>query len=523
MNRAVLALTLSTTVFAQFQFRDIDAKSVQLTEAGKPVFTYNHGMMLAPGIPPDRIRCCYIYPAYTAQGTMITEDFPEDHVHQRGINWSWANIIFEGKSYDLWNIKGIHARHEKWLAREASAAKAVLAMREGWYVGERKIVEGDVEVTVHPSTATKREMDFVITLRPFNGAQVQIGGAPDHNKGYGGFEIRVAPQTGTVLNTATLADSPDSDMVPNAWAEISGNFAGGRATARITIDPGNPGFPNGWILRHYGLIGANYPGPRPVLLNGPVTMKYRLTFTDEAAQPVRKKVLVYTRNFTKDGKGYVHDNIAASVEAIRKMGRENNFLVDATDDPNFITDARLGLYNTIIFANSNNEAFPLDWQRESFRKFIEAGGGFVGIHSASGSERDNPFFWQTLGGKFTTHPKLQKFTVHVADSNHKATLGMPADFEWEDECYFFEFVNPNIHSLLTVDPAKLDDPERVKYGRTGELYHGAMPLSWTLEQGSSRRFYTALGHKKEHYSNALLYQHILNGILWTLEGTKPNP
>ena len=517
MKSLVLVLALSASLFAQFEFKDVPGgKTVALTEGGKPVWSYNYGMMLAPGTAEDRTRCCYIHPVYTPGGVVVSDDFPKDHPHHRGINWTWPVVTVDGKTYDLWTIKGIHARHEKWLKREVSGGNAVLSMREGWYVGERRVVQGDVEVTVHPAFGGKRDMDFTVTIQPVDGAQVSIAGSPDNNKGYGGFEIRLAPRTGTIINTATLTNSPDSDMAPNGWADAIGNFVGGRASVRITIDPKNADYPNGWCLRHYGFLGVNYPGVKPVAVSGPLTMKYRLTVADAGPVVAQKRVLVYTRN----GKGYVHDNIADSVAAIQKMGRERGFLVDATDDNNFMTDATLGQYNTVVFANSNNEAFTNERQRETFQKFIEGGGGFVGIHSASGSERAFPFYWSTLGGKFNSHPKLQKFTVHVADASHQATKGMAAEFEWEDECYFHEFLNPSMHPLLTVDPAKLDDPDRVKNRRTGELFGHAMPLSWTLETGKSRRFYTALGHKKEHYTNPVLYNHILNGILWTLEERK---
>ena len=76
-----------------------------------------------------------------------------------------------------------------------------------------------------------------------------------------------------------------------------------------------------------------------------------------------KKILVYTRNYTPDGKGYVHDNIKASVAAIRKMGKENGFAVDVSDDPNVFTDANLKQYKALVFSNSNNEAFATDEQR----------------------------------------------------------------------------------------------------------------------------------------------------------------
>ncbi|MEI9977367.1 MAG: ThuA domain-containing protein [Ignavibacteriota bacterium] len=132
-----------------------------------------------------------------------------------------------------------------------------------------------------------------------------------------------------------------------------------------------------------------------------------------AAEP---KILVYTRNYTPDGKGYVHDNIAASVTAIRKMGAANGFAVDSSDDPSVFTNANLKQYSALVFSNSNNEAFTNDAQREAFKAYIHGGGGFVGLHSASGSERSWDYYQQVVGAKFKRHPKLQPFTVRVVDS-----------------------------------------------------------------------------------------------------------
>jgi len=228
------------------------------------------------------------------------------------------------------------------------------------------------------------------------------------------------------------------------------------------------------------------------------------------SQPAPQTVLVYTKN----GKGYVHDNIADSVAAIRKMGAENGFGVKVTADPSVFDDTTLKQYKVLVFANTNNEAFDTDDHRQAFKRYIESGGGFVGIHSASGSERSWPFFWSVVGGKFLYHPKLQPFTVRVMDREHPATKHLPATFEWEDECYHLEYMNPDLHPLLVTDPLKLVDPDRGKH--PFELVGSALPLSWTLRLAGGRQFYTALGHKKEHYANPILYQHILGGILWAM-------
>jgi type 1 glutamine amidotransferase len=269
-------------------------------------------------------------------------------------------------------------------------------------------------------------------------------------------------------------------------------------------------------LRHYGFLGVDYPGLQAAHLDAkqPLALKFRVSLLGAAAAEQPKKwALVYTRN----GKGYVHDNIADAAAAIRKMGAENGFGVDVTDDPNFFTNEKLKQYKVLIFSNSNNEAFTNDRQREAFKRFIKSGGGFVGIHSASGSEREFPYYWQVLGGKFLYHPKMQPFTVRVVDREFPATKGMPASFQWEDECYHIEFLNPDIHPLLVTDPRKLDDPQRAKhpFGLVGD----ALPLSWYMEYDGGREFYCALGHKKEHYSNPILYQHILKGILWAMGST----
>jgi type 1 glutamine amidotransferase len=239
-----------------------------------------------------------------------------------------------------------------------------------------------------------------------------------------------------------------------------------------------------------------------------------LLLISAAGPAADKKVLVYTRNFVSSGTGYVHDNIQSGVDAIRKMGAESGFAVDVSDDPKVLTTANLKQYAALVFSNSNNEAFENDSQREAFRSYIQAGGGFVGIHSASGSERNWPYFWSVVGGKFLRHPKFQKFVVRVKDPSHPSTKDLPATFEWADECYYNDHLNPAIHPLLVTDPAKLEDPDKATY--PGDRFGDSLPLAWYQEFDGGREFYTALGHQKEDYANPILYKHILGGILWAI-------
>jgi type 1 glutamine amidotransferase len=243
-------------------------------------------------------------------------------------------------------------------------------------------------------------------------------------------------------------------------------------------------------------------------------MKFRVSLTGGspgAAMP-GKHVLVYTHN----GKGYVHDNIQTSVDAIKKMGAENGFAVDVTDDPNFMCEPVLKQYQAVVFANTNNEAFFNDSQRDAFKHYIESAGGFVGLHSASGSEREWPYYWSVLGGKFVRHPPQQTFHIELKEANFSATRQLPSAFDWKDECYLIDHLNPDIHVLLVTEYNKLDDPDKGKHPE--ENFGPALPLSWYHQFDGGREYYLALGHNKEDYSNPLLYNQILGGILWVMEG-----
>jgi type 1 glutamine amidotransferase len=226
------------------------------------------------------------------------------------------------------------------------------------------------------------------------------------------------------------------------------------------------------------------------------------------------RILVYTRNYTPDGKGYVHDNIASSVEAIKKMGAEKGIAVDVSDDPAVFTETNLKQYAAVVFSNSNDQAFSNNEQRNAFKHNIQSGGGFVGIHSAAGSERDWPYYWSVLGGTFAAHPKMQSFTVKVADPQFPATKGLPATFTWTDECYFIEHLNPDIHPILVTDRTKLSGLESLKIDPAG--FPNPLPLAWYHEFDGGREFYLALGHHIEDYANPMLYGIIERGILWTI-------
>jgi uncharacterized protein len=231
------------------------------------------------------------------------------------------------------------------------------------------------------------------------------------------------------------------------------------------------------------------------------------------AQTAPKRILVYTRNYTPDGKGYVHENIAASVEAFRRIGAQHGFTVDSSADPSVFTTANLNRYSALVFSNSNNEAFATDAEREAFRAYIHAGHGFLAVHSASGSERNWPYFQQVLGGHFAFHPPQQTFTVTVADPSFPASPSLPATFRWTDECYFLDRLAPDLHILLTTPRDSLSLGDKAA---DAQQFPSALPLAWSHNFDNSREFYIALGHNSQDYSNPLFTGILDRALLWTL-------
>ena len=273
---AACRLPLGFSAAGPFEFRELNPASLELRENGKPALVYNHGMILKDGVAEQYRRSSYLHPLYAPDGTVLTEDFPQDHPHHRGIFWSWPIVRFENQTYDVWALQGMHQRFVRWVARRVLADHAFLAVENGWFVGQRKAVKEIVEITVHPSISGRRQFEVKLTFEALD-SPVEISGR--EIKGYGGFGIRFAPRIETVLKAEAGVEAKDSDMVRHPWVELTGVFEGHHTGVRVEDDSRNPGSPVGWCLRHYGYLGANFPGLDPVTLRTgkPMVLVYRVT------------------------------------------------------------------------------------------------------------------------------------------------------------------------------------------------------------------------------------------------------
>jgi hypothetical protein len=277
----VIVLSLALATAAAFTWHDAEGK-LELRENGRPVLVYNYGPQLKNGAPELKRRSGYIHPLWAPNGVVVTDDFPRDHWHHRGVFWAWPVVRRDGKQYDIWTLTGgIESRFSKWLQKKQGTT-AELAVENQWVIAGTPVLRETIALVVNPASGNQQRIGFTLTFEALGGP-IELAGSPDDEKGYGGFSVRFAPRTDTVIRPDKGVEARDTDMVPHPWAELLANYGGKAARLRIDQDQSNPGHPAGWCLRNYGFLGVNYPGLRPLRLDPgkPVKLRYEVTVAGE--------------------------------------------------------------------------------------------------------------------------------------------------------------------------------------------------------------------------------------------------
>jgi cytochrome c len=216
--------------------------------------------------------------------------------------------------------------------------------------------------------------------------------------------------------------------------------------------------------------------------------------------PVKPKILVFTKTA-----GFHHASIPLGVAAIIKLGKENNFDVDTTSDDAKIVESNLKKYSAVVFLSTTGPLLTAN-ERNDFERYIQAGGGYVGIHAAADAEYDWHWYGRLVGGYFVSHPAQQEAVLHVVDRTHISTKHLPAEWKRKDEWYNYKELNKDVHVLITIDETSY------KGGINGANH----PMAWYHNYDGGRAWYTELGHTDESYSDPLYLKHILGGILWAM-------
>jgi cytochrome c len=219
------------------------------------------------------------------------------------------------------------------------------------------------------------------------------------------------------------------------------------------------------------------------------------------------RILVFSKTM-----GYHHESIAEGNLAIQQLGRENQFDVDTTTDAGRFVDDSLKKYAAIVFLSTTGNV--LDYrQRAAMERYIQAGGGFVGVHAAADCEYDWHWYGRLVGGYFFDHPgihdsfpNIQEGVLEVVDTTNDATKFLPRPWRRTDEYYSYKDLNKDVHVLLKIDESSYKGGHKM----------GDHPMAWYHEYDGGRAFYTELGHVKESYHEANYLKHLLAGIRYAI-------
>jgi type 1 glutamine amidotransferase len=226
-----------------------------------------------------------------------------------------------------------------------------------------------------------------------------------------------------------------------------------------------------------------------------------MSFLSGATSDKKPVVLIFSKT-----NGFHHACIPVGIEAIKKLGQQNGFSVETSTDSLDFNPENLKKYAEIIFLCPTGKVFGPE-QELALKQYIEHGGGFVGIHSATDCEYDWPWYGQLVGGYFKSHPKQQEAKLLVVDKNHPSTSGLPDVWVRKDEWYNFKYLNPDVTVLIKIDESSYTG------GENGNNH----PMAWYHKFDGGLAFYTELGHTDESYADPLYLKHLLGGIEWAMK------
>ena len=223
-------------------------------------------------------------------------------------------------------------------------------------------------------------------------------------------------------------------------------------------------------------------------------------FLPNCSDHIPPRILLFSKT-----EGYRHDCIPVATAALRKLCLAHGIAVDTTEDASDFNEKNLRRYNAVVFLCTTGDVLD-PAQETDFERYIQAGGGYVGIHSATDTEYGWTWYGGLSGGYFSSHPDQQTATLRVENHEHPATRHLGDTWQRYDEWYNFKDLNPNVTVLLSLDESSY------KGGTNGAKH----PAAWFHEYDGGRAFYTALGHTKESYAEPEFLKHVLGGIRYSV-------
>lgn len=224
------------------------------------------------------------------------------------------------------------------------------------------------------------------------------------------------------------------------------------------------------------------------------------SFADATAAAGAFRVFLFSRTV-----GYRHDAIPTAIATFMDLQGAGDFQAESSEDAAAFTADNLARFQVVVFLMTTGDVLDAD-QQAAFEAWMNAGGNYLGVHSASDTEYDWPFYGALVGAYFAQHPDIQQATVDLEAPDHPAMVGLPSPWSRRDEWYDFRS-NPrgSVTVLATVDESSYQG------GSMGADH----PIVWAHDTlGGGRAFYTAMGHTIDSYAEPAFRQHLLAALRW---------
>jgi hypothetical protein len=284
---AVALLGGASGLWGNFAFEKTDTQLI-VRENGRDVLVFNDGVIEPRG--QGTPRSGYIHPLFGLDGDVLTDDFPEDHLHHRGVFFGWPNMTVLGQRVDFWHLRGLRPQTEDLGPIRATPAHAYFEARTLWQLEDgTSAVREHLRYLVHKAEGDSRAIDVHATFTNLTEEPVTLAGNP--RSAYGGLNVRMdggRPDVQILTAGGPVAENQNRVDPPSPWAAYASRPAPGASFSGVAIfqDPRNPDFPApNWTLRPYGFLGAAWPGEQnhSIAPGESIDLRYRIVVFRGAA------------------------------------------------------------------------------------------------------------------------------------------------------------------------------------------------------------------------------------------------
>ncbi len=261
--------------------RDRTTRQILIEENGRPVLQYNYWTVDRPDrhaqvSPENRIysrpRSNYIHPLTGLAGEVMTEDWPLDHPHHRGIYWAWPEVDYHGERGDLHALQRVFAYPTGRYRVTDGVVFAQIEAESVWrWEGGEPIVREWARIRAYRRTGKGRCVDLAFFITALKEPVLL---ARRGTNLYGGLNMRLS----AIGNQKFVSHTEGKQ----AWAGAFGIFPGGQSVGGLLIfpHPQNPHHPPEWVqYPELHWIQPTFPasGVRYELQPGrPLVLRYRL-------------------------------------------------------------------------------------------------------------------------------------------------------------------------------------------------------------------------------------------------------